>query len=407
MKILIINSDSPNNRGDRAILAGNIKLIKDTWPTAKVWALSEYAERDQEWYGIDFLPMSTYSLNPFDLLKLVRFSKKCDYIFWGGGELLKDYTNKIGILYWVFKITPVWLVNKNIYGMFQGIGPTKAHSSKKLIRFLVNRTKTFLVRDKGSKDKLESWGAKVPVISSYDPAVICQNQNIDEETTILLKSSFDIDTNFLRNSMGIGVRKWFHYKKSGLIPFKFRFWEKRKRENNPKIEAYIQNFASLCDWTIETHNLNLVFFPMHMLHSENDIAFSKEIVARMKHANRTRIIDKDILSPQAYLNVIGKCRLFMGVRLHSSILAAAANVPALVFYYVDKGRLFFEQLKMQRFSQPIEDLLEKDNLESIKSEINQLISEGSVVKKELSSNLIRMKKHIYTDFQCVVLEKKE
>lgn len=399
MKVLIINSDAPNNRGDRAILAGNIKLIQDIWPDANIWALSEYAKRDSEWYGINFLSMSAYSVNPIKFLQLVNFSRNCDYIFWGGGELLKDYTNKLGVLYWIFKILPITALNKQVYGMFQGIGPTESNTSKKMIAFLVNRTQAFLVRDKKSEDKLSSWGVKIPVIASYDPAIVANNHKPDKNTFETLQSSFDIDKAFLDNCVGIGPRKWFHYRKSGWIPFKFRFWEKQQPEYNQRLTSYIQNLVKLCDWIVETHNTNLLFLPMHMSPSENDALFSEEIIKHMKHKEHARIVDKDILSPHQYHSLVSRCRLFIGIRLHSSILAATANVPTMVFYYVDKGRLFFEQLDMQNYSYPIEDLLDQHKLPEIEQKISSLLKKQEQIKRHLNKKITTMRKSIYNDFR--------
>jgi len=68
VKVLILNSDSPHNRGDRAILQGMVALIRDVVPNAQITSLSQFATRDQEWFGIDFLPFSPYSTSPVDYL---------------------------------------------------------------------------------------------------------------------------------------------------------------------------------------------------------------------------------------------------------------------------------------------------------------------------------------------------
>lgn len=400
MRILIINSDSPNNRGDRAILAGNIALIRQTFPEAEIWSQSEYAERDAQWYGINFLPISAYTTNPLHLIKLCLFARKCDYILWGGGEILKDYTNKIGLVYWAVKMTGVRLFNKNLYGAFQGIGPTQASISKKLIAYSVNLTKSFIVRDEESKQKLERWGARVPIISSVDPAVIETARPLDESTKNILKETYNIDNTFLSDTIGIGVRKWFHYKKSTWLPFRFKLVHKKSSSApNPKLQEYTKNLAELCDWVVEKHDVNIIFFPMHMASSENDASFSRSVIALMKHSERTKVIDQDNLSPQEYQNVVGQCRFFIGSRLHSSILATSANIPSIVFYYVDKGRLFFEQIGMQRFSQPIENLLDHDTLNSVKKQINTLVNERTTIKKELSERITTMRKRVLNDFK--------
>lgn len=399
MKILIINSDSPNNRGDRAILAGNIRLIKDTWPEADIWALSEFNKRDIEWYNINFLPMSAYSTSPFKLLQLVAFSRKCNYIFWGGGELLKDYTNKLGVLYWVFKITPIRIVNKYIYGMFQGIGPTKSFISKKMIVFLINKTRMFFVRDHESKEKLISWGVKTKVIASHDPAIVTEPHELDKNTIDILDSTFGINQDFLNNCTGIGVRKWFHYKESRWLPFRFRFWEQYQPKHNQELMDYTKNMAKLCDWIIEAYNTNLLFLPMHMSDSEDDASFSKDIIRHMQKQSCTKVVDQDILSPQKYHDLIGSCRVFIGIRLHSTILAATANVPSMVFYYVDKGRLFFEQLDMQYYCHPIEDLLKQTKVTELKQKISSLFENEEEIQHHLNQKITDMQETVYNDFR--------
>src|SRR5690606_13497512 len=104
-KVLLINSDLAKNRGDRAIAEGNIELIRRRFPGAKITGISQFPRRDAKWYGIDFLDMNFQSLNPYQTLRLCLEARKHDVVLWGGGEILKDYTNKAALWYWVIKIT--------------------------------------------------------------------------------------------------------------------------------------------------------------------------------------------------------------------------------------------------------------------------------------------------------------
>ncbi|WNY34758.1 hypothetical protein Q9Q99_06055 [Curtobacterium flaccumfaciens] len=44
-------------------------------------------------------------------------------MLWGGGEILKDYTNKLGLVYWFGKMLLVRAVNKNLVGGVPGHRP--------------------------------------------------------------------------------------------------------------------------------------------------------------------------------------------------------------------------------------------------------------------------------------------
>src|SRR5690606_27634971 len=122
------------------------------------------------------------------------------------------------------------------------------------------------------------------------------------------------------------------------------------------VAIYARNLADFLDTIIDRNQVNIVFFPMFNTASEGDDVFSEEVRQHMRNYDRVRILAGDIVSPRDYLNLIARCRIFIASRLHSSILATSALVPALVFYYSDKGKLFFEQIGMQQFSQPIEEL---------------------------------------------------
>jgi polysaccharide pyruvyl transferase WcaK-like protein len=397
MRVLILNSDSPKNRGDRAILAGNIELIRQVYPQAHIWSLSQYVERDEEWFGINFYPMSPYSVKPGDFLDLLKHAKTADLVLWGGGEILKDYTNKLSLFYWALKIWAVSRVNRNLVGAFQGIGPTSANISKRVIAFTINRCRSFLVRDAESKTKLEAWGVRIPVISSYDPAVFEVAKLPSTELLTEFHSQQGIDSQFLANFAGFGLRRWFHYSHSGWLPAKMRFWAKKDAGNTPELDTYLTNLALLADRVIETHDVNLVFFPMHVSASENDPEFARQVIARMKHPGRTTVIDGDNLSPTDYLSIIGHARFFVASRLHSAILATVAHVPALCLYYVDKGRLFFEQVGLQRFSRDIKIMLQPGVVDELSGLIDQLVAETDVVKAQQSKALEQMRGQIKQD----------
>ena len=398
MRVLILNSDSPKNRGDRAILAGNIELVKSVYPDAHIWSLSQYQDRDQDWFGINFHPMSPYSVKPGDFFSLLSHAKTADLILWGGGEILKDYTNKLSLFYWAIKLWAVSKVNKNVVGAFQGIGPTSANISKRVIAFTVSRCSAFLVRDAESKTKLLDWGVKIPVISSFDPAVFDAVKPLTPEVWNEFGEAQGVDAHFLHNFAGFGLRRWFHYSHSGWLPAKFRFWAKKDAGNSPQLETYLGNLAQLADRVIEEHDVNLVFFPMHVSASENDPEFARQVVARMKHGERTSVIADDNISPDDYLSIISHAKFFVASRLHSAILATVANVPAICLYYVDKGRLFFEQVGLQRFSRDIKVMLEPGCVDDMAKLVGQLVAEAGEVKAQQLSALATMRGQIRSDF---------
>jgi polysaccharide pyruvyl transferase WcaK-like protein len=351
-----------------------IALVQDVVPNAQITSLSQFPERDAKWFGIEFLPISPYSTSPVDYLKLLSAARGSDVILWGGGELLKDYTNRLSLYYWLLKLWGIKMVNPNIIGAFQGIGPTKAKASKKAIVRAVNQCKTFIVRDIESELKLERWGAKAKLIASYDPAVY---PKVNRPET--------------QNYMGFGLRRWFHYEKSGWLPNKYKFWKKASVQSEDELH-YIESLAAFADSLIDLYECDLRFFPMHMSKSEDDVGFAKEVIAKMQFKNQTSILETDDLSPSQYLAAIGECRVFIASRLHSAILAAVVGVPALCIYYVDKGRLFFEQMGLSNFSLDIERMREPGIVDHLEFRTRELMSKGDFVKDRQRDSILMMRK---------------
>lgn len=385
MKVLILNSDSPNNRGDRAILQGLIALIKDIHPNAQITSLSQFSKRDADWFGIDFLPFSPYSTSPIDFLKLLSAARRADLVLWGGGELLKDYTNKLSLFYWALKLFGVRLVNRRIIGAFQGIGPTKAKISKWAILKSVNQCKVFLVRDQESKTKLDAWGVKTKVVASFDPAVY---------------TTFEPGAG---EYVGLGLRRWFHYRRGGWLPAKYRFWESRTSEISPLEQQYVTQIVDLANW-ITAQGLRIKFIPMHMSASEDDAGFALQMKKLMNQPESAEIVSSDDLSPDQLLGEIGSCKFFVASRLHSAILATVANVPSICLYYVDKGRLFFDQIGLSEFAKPIELMTEAGASEQLVELIENLVSSEMEVKKNQLAALEQMRSVLKRDLAAALDE---
>ncbi|NEM91333.1 polysaccharide pyruvyl transferase family protein [Galbitalea soli] len=400
VRILIHNSDSPENRGDRAILVGLIDIVRREFPDAEIWSLSPYDARDAEWYGINFLKQSPYSTNLLHWWALLRLARRSDLVLWGGGEILKDYTNRLGLVYWLIKMTLVRLANRTLIGAFQGIGPTSARSSQRMIRACAELCRVFLVRDAESQQKLEAWGTRTPVIASFDPAVMGRATPVEQIAQQRL-SEAGVTPEQLRASFGLGLRRWFHYRHGGWLPNRFK-----RSTPDPAADARLARYkttvARLADELIERHDLDATFFPMHLEASEGDAAFAAEVVALMTHADRTRIVAADGLSPADYAGVIGATRFFVASRLHSAILATMAGVPSFVLYYVDKGRLYFEQLGLQRYSAPIASVLDDDALAVLEERLDSLVGESAEVKAEIATAIEGMSTRLVADFRSAL-----
>ena len=403
MKILLINSDLAKNRGDRAIAEGIVELIKQRFPEAKITGLSERAERDKEWFGIDFLNMDSQSLKPGDFFTLLRTARRSDIVLWGGGEILKDYTNKLALWYWTLKIFCISSANKNIYGSFQGIGPTSSGFSKFLIARVVRRCRKFIVRDHESYEKLQKWGVPTEkLISSSDPAVVPTPGKLSVATEKKLRQDFQIDKAFLDNFVSMGPRGWFHYKQGGLIPFKYKQAVRKalgvqSTPDNSKYILYKSRLVAATDELIERHDINVLLTPMHM--GESDRKLCEHIRDHSKHPDRIRILAEDSLSPTETRSLIAHAKAAIGFRLHSTIISTSCDVPSVNIYYVDKGRVFFDQIGQSHFAFPIEKVLEDDFLPYFSTLFAELMADHKKVTRNIHDHVSQLRTSTKDAFQ--------
>lgn len=406
---LLINSDLAKNRGDRAIAEGNIQLIKQQFPGVRITGLSELPDRDKEWYGIEFLDMNFQSLSPVSFIRLWRAARSHDLVFWGGGEILKDYTNKAALWYWVVKVALLSLANPRIYGAYQGIGPTKSPFSRKLIAYVVNRCSAFIVRDKESYEKLVAWGADTSKLyHASDPAVLPLPAKLDSHLKERLRSEYDITNEFLDDFICIGPREWFHYKPGGLLPFKYKkrlyaLLGKSLARTTPEHVIYLQKLDDLIAQLTADPSTNILLVPMHM--DESDSELCRRLQAHAQDPSRVRVLDDDSLTPAQLRTVISRAKAMIGFRLHSNIIGISAGVPSLNIYYVDKGRVFFDQINQSQYSMPIEDTLKDDFMTSFLERFTKLEKHSRAIRQEITNATTRLRASVTTTFRKVFDEK--
>lgn len=394
MKVLLVNSDVAKNRGDRAITEGLIELIRNRDEHAQITGISEESERDAKWFDIDFLQMDALSINPIDWLRLARETKRSDCVYWGGGELLKDYTNVLSLWYWCTKISWVRLFNKNLYGAFQGIGPTMSALSKRLIRFAVNRTSRFAVRDQESYNKLISWGVSADkLISSADPAVYPMPGALEEDDYRVL-SNLGLSRDFLDDFIAIAPRNWFHYRKGGLLPFRWR--ERLTKTHVPEQNRLYKQ--ALVDLLRRSGSMfeNILLVPMHCV---EDIGFCREIWAGAGSPANIRLLDDDKLPPTLLRKLLARSRVMLGFRLHSNIIATSGYTPSINCYYVDKGRAYFDQIQQSNNAFPIESLLDVDFVLKVCDRIKTLHANESDHRRELEKQIKKLRAILEKSFE--------
>lgn len=390
----MVNSDLAVNRGDRAIAQGLVMLARSAFPGVEMTGVSERAERDRGWFDIEFLDQGVHSLNPRDFVRLLRAARRSDLVLWGGGELLKDYTNTLGVRYWSLKMRMVARVAPRVVGVFQGIGPTNAKSSKRAIATVVSTTSTFITRDAESRDKLLSWGVDPErVVASYDSAVVVPAPDGDLPDDVWHRVGIDED--FRASFVAMAPRNWFHYRRGGVLPYRWRRQRPPSRDN----VRYRERLVAMLDDLIARHG-HVLLVPMHM---SEDPELCRELRNRSSDPAAVRVLDDDVLSPAELAAVLARADLMVAFRLHAGIISSSVGVPTLTYYYVDKGRLFTEQLGTDGYARPIENVLAEDAVADFTATAVRLLEDGDT-QQQAQAALAHMREHVRESFRNAVAQ---
>jgi polysaccharide pyruvyl transferase WcaK-like protein len=349
--------------------------------------------------------MDCQSLKVRDFVALLRAARRADLVVWGGGELLKDYTNKLALWYWVLKMFLVSRVSKNLYGLYQGIGPTRSALSRRLIVFIVRRCKAFIARDHESSDKLVAWGVlQGTVLSSSDPAVVPTAGDLSRAARDRLELQFGITDDFLRRFICIAPRDWFHYSPGGLLPHRHKTALRRllgksgNGEPPARAQTYRKQLIELTDSIIEKHDVQVLLLPMHM--TETDVELCSYIEANSDHGDMIRVLDQDSMSPLETRALVAMAEAMVGFRLHSTIVAISGGVPSINVYYVDKGRVFFDQIGQSRFALPIERVLEEGFVAEASALLDALLKDRESIKHDIERRVESLRKLVRSSFEA-------
>ncbi len=107
-------------------------------------------------------------------------------------------------------------------------------------------------------------------------------------------------------------------------------------QNEQSANLAIENFVTLIDWILRNTDLQIALVP-HVVWNDND---DRKALAqlRARFPGEGRIFTIDDAPARTLKGVIGRLRLFVGARTHSTIAAYSSGVPTLALGYSVKAR---------------------------------------------------------------------
>lgn len=319
-----------DNVGDEAVLYSIIKsLKKEIGNNIKITVLSNNPDKTASIYKVK-------AVNRWKLKQILSVLKEADLLISGGGSLLQDVTGRKSIPYYLSIIWLAKLFRKKVVFYAQGIGPVNIKLNRILIKWIVNKVDYISVRDRQSKEELLKMGIKNKAI------------DIVSDPVMELKGDHKVKKKEKKKRLGVYLRNW-------------------------EVEdKFYEDIKDILNWFYK-QGWKVVFIPMHY---PDDIELAKEMSKEVPDS----IVYEGKHLPQNILNLTGTMDYVIGMRLHSIIMAATAEVPYMALSYDPKVKSFVDAIQVGKVidihyvdKEEILSYLKHilNNLDEIKEEIKQ------------------------------------
>ncbi|TJY41923.1 polysaccharide pyruvyl transferase CsaB [Cohnella pontilimi] len=301
------------NSGDEAVLKSILTALEQAGRERGVQVEPVVLSADPEWtsrqYGVESVPR-------MKLAKVRNALRNSDGLISGGGSLLQDATGLGSIPYYLGIMEMARWSGKPTFVYAQGIGPVQRGIFKWPIARAFRKAAYVSVRDEESAALLRRFGvpeARIDVVP--DPVMGLPLADAAD--------SGGADGSDARPVVGVSVRFW-----------------RGDRADLDRVAAALAMLAG-------RRSVRLRFLPFHHGPDEDASRYVMERLSAGAAASGGEPVCELAPAhedPQAMLREVSRCRLLVGMRLHSLIYAANREVPLLGLSYDPKIDQFLNRL---------------------------------------------------------------
>ncbi len=335
-RICVLGSNSGRNAGDAAILSSIIYNLSRIRPGTEfevpVPRKSDlYSRYDRSVArAVPMMPWN-FSLRLLGIPTLLSILRS-DIVLITDGIIfdVKLFNPLFNFLIFLVLLVPfAKLFRKKVVCLLVGVGPLETRCGRKFAGFVCNLCDDILVREQDSADLLKSVGVDGGKIMVYaDAAFVDIAAPAERVRAILAENDLADCTNMVGLNVNSYLGRWLDDKDGGID------------------EVRLANeLADGMDRIINNLKCKVVFVLTQVM----DINFAEKVISRMKERAGVVVLSNERYSSEELMGVLGSMRLFIGMRLHSLILASAMDVPCIGLAYAPKVRHFMSLLGMDEF----------------------------------------------------------
>jgi polysaccharide pyruvyl transferase WcaK-like protein len=402
-----------NNRGISAMASGTIKIIKKYIPNSKItiWhTFSEsYTRSSPTTYETDVKVIKDSNAYEY-LLKLPLRLFRC--VLWTllqkiglninilmNEKVLKEYIASDAVISLNFgdtftdnygKIVSVSIFCQNLLNIFSGkpvvffpqsIGPFNTRLTKMLAKFILNRSKLIMVREKITSRYLKDIGVDEHLIHIIpDTAFLLEPANDKKVERILIDNGLTNDSE-KEAIIGISVNPSIaHFSKTP-----------------EKHELYVDTISRLVNYLVKKMNAIVIFVP--------NVTFERGFDTKdLGNLTREKTNCKDMVisingeyTAEELKGVIGWCDIFIGSLTHTIIAAISMNVPAIAIAYSYKTLGIMDSIGLGDYVIDFREM----NYDGLISKVDEVWANREEIRKDIELKVKTQKELVLSSGKLV------
>lgn len=329
LRVLLLGSNSGRNAGDAALLETVIEQIEKRRPGTVFEVPTTHPRFVRQHFGspnVIPVPILPWNLSMRLLgLPVVRSMRRCDISLVLDGII---FDHRLYNPAFNFLITLVFLapyakrLGRPMVCFEVGIGPLKKRMGRLFARIVGDACDLILVREKDSERLLLASGVRKTPIEVYADAAFISKPAPPEKVEELIKN---LDAGG-RPLVGLNLTRY-----GGSWVGKDRQFDRSAFQT--KMAGFIDEFTRATGSVVVLTGTQIM-----------DREYLVEVQKLVRNRDSVRMISNLECSPGELAGVMGKMELFIGMRLHSLILASSVKTPILGLTYAPKVRSLFEMM---------------------------------------------------------------
>jgi colanic acid/amylovoran biosynthesis protein len=336
VKIIITGSNSTLDNGEAALLVASMAALTKVIPNVEFVVGSAHQEIDQKRYAL-MLPEANlkviasskakkFSIRAF--LLLFRYVPEYAHSDIGvdlSGDGFGDYGpyGAVSSFTHVYQLLLGLILHKPVIVYAQSIGPFKLRLTRSLARFTLNKVSAITVREEITGTYLKEIGVNNPNLFLTADAAFLLEPSLPSVVDRILEAEGLTTSPYL---VGISISQLIHQ-------WAFHF----SSTNHQRYDQYIELMAKVADYVVEKTGAT-VFLYCQTVGSQarhDDSVAAKLVFERIQHKSKAKLLHTNYTTAELK-GVIGRCQMFIGSKLHSTIASTSMLVPTVSIAYSHK-----------------------------------------------------------------------